>query len=369
MSDGATETTPDEAYDVRMAVRLGWAVAELRGRCWPDGPRPATSSLPAQPAHTLPLRSQRADDAARESAIRTLVALATEQQIPADDAAEELAPEKSWEEMSTYIFDFDARVQDLLTTRSEAAANAYLLARGLAECYWGLGPDKSWKIGGQDTGVSLAFLFGQDRRRELTRMLGRLEPGQMHPLSAAAISGSIEAWGRVSEDPVWAAVPDLRPQLYEQVRRWYQLLLLAQDPTTLIKPYAKLSSPHGLRRAARLYRPQILLAFAAIALVFAFIAVKDYVNNDWIPSLFGILGASGVAITGILARAKNTAEKLSTRLRQDAYTDLVAVAVAAVPTYPGSTDRATARSTAEKIENAVRQRLLTTPTAAPLDGP
>ena len=28
------------APDVRTAVRLGWAVAELRGRSWPEGSRP-----------------------------------------------------------------------------------------------------------------------------------------------------------------------------------------------------------------------------------------------------------------------------------------------------------------------------------------
>jgi hypothetical protein len=364
VSDGEGEPA---APDVRTAIRLGWAVAELRGRCWPDGPRPTTATLPARPAHTLPLRSQRADDAARVSAVSTLLSLAGELQIPTDDALEELAADRSWDDVSTYIFELDARIQDSLTTRSEAAANAYLLARGLAECYWGLGPDGAWKYDGEDTGVSLRFLFGQDRRRELTRMLGRLESGQMHALSAPAISGSIEAWGKVADDPAWAAAPDLREQLYEQVRRWYQLLLLRQDPTTLVRPYAKLSSPHGMRRALRLYRPQILIGFGALALFVAFFVVRDRFGSGWIPSLFGAIGVGGVALTGVLARAKNTAERLATRMRQDAYTDLVAVAVASVPPYPGATDRTGARNTANLIEAAVRQRWLTNATAPPPD--
>jgi hypothetical protein len=369
VSDAGAEAAlqPDEP-SVATAIRLGWAVAELRGRCWPGGPRPATSSLPVHPEHTLPLRSQRRDDAARLSAVRTLVSLAGELQIPVDDADEALAESRSWDEVSTYVFDLDARIQDSLTTRSEGAANAYLLARGLAECYWGLGADADWRFGTEDTGVSLRFLFGQDRRRELTRMLGRLESGQMHPLSAAAISGSIEAWGKVADDPVWASAPDLRDDLYEQVRRWYQLLLLRQDPTTLVKPYAKLSSPHGFRRALRLYRPQFLMGFAAIALIALFFVVRDRFGGGWIPSLVGFLGVSGVALTGVLARAKNTAERLATRLRQDAYTDLVAVAVASVPAYPGAADgdeRASARATASRIEDAVRQRSLTTSTPPP----
>jgi hypothetical protein len=364
VSDDGEPATPD----VRTAIRLGWAVAELRGRCWPDGPRPTTATLPTRPAHTLPLRSQRADDAARVSAVSTLLSLAGELQIPTDDAVEELAADRSWEDVSTYIFELDARIQDSLTTRSEAAANAYLLARGLAECYWGLGADSAWTYDGEDTGVSLRFIFGQDRRRELTRMLGRLESGQMHPLSASAISGSVEAWGQVAEDPAWAGAPDLRERLYEQVRRWYQLLLLRQDPTTLVKPYAKLSSPHGIRRALRLYRPQILIGFGGLALIVAFFVVRDRFGSGWIPSLFGAIGVGGVALTGVLARARNTAERLATRMKQDAYTDLVAVAVASVPDYPGATDRSGNRATANKIETAVRQRGLTTATAPPSDG-
>ena len=170
-------------------------------------------------------------------------------------------------------------------------------------------------------------------------MLGRLESGQMHPLSASAISGSIEAWGQVADDPAWAGTADLRDRLYEQVRRWYQLLLLRQDPTTLVRPYAKLSSPHGIRRALRLYRPQILIGFAALALIVIFFVVRDRFGSGWIPSLIGAIGVGGVALTGLFARAKNTAERLATRMKQDAYTDLVAVAVASVPDYPGAADR------------------------------
>jgi hypothetical protein len=353
----AGSTSPD----VGTAVRLGWVVAELRGRSWPQGPRPATSSLPPRPEHTLPLRSQRGYAAAQNSAVHTLAALATQLGIPADDAEAALASDKSWSEVSTYFFEFDARVQDSLAWRNEAAANGYLLARGLAECYWGLGPDDSWEENGQQTGVSLRFLFGPDRRRELTRMLGRLTPNEMHSLSAPAISGSIEAWGGVADDPEWSKVPDLRDQLYEQVRRWYQLLVLDQDPTTLVKPYAKLSSPHGFFRFMRLYRLQIILGIVALLLITFFLAFRGQ-TGDWIPSIFGVLGVGGAVLTGVLTRAQSTAQRLATRMRQDAYTDLVAVAVTAVPKQPGD------QKNGHTIENAVRRRLLTPATAPPPDG-
>jgi hypothetical protein len=360
VSEASTEAVT-RSPDVETAVRLGWVVAELRGRSWPDGPRPATSSLPPRPQHTLPLRSQRGYAAAQLSAVHTLAALAAQLGVPADDAEASLADDRSWSEVSTYFFEFDARVQDSLAWRNEAAANGYLLARGLAECYWGLGPEAAWEENGQQTGASLLFLFGPDRRRELTRMLGRLKGGQMHSLSAAAISGSIEAWGRVADDPEWSRVPDLRDQLYEQVRRWYQLLVLEQDPTTLVKPYAKLSSPRGFFRFMRLYRLQIIIGIVALLLITAFFAFRGQ-TSDWLPSMAGVLGVGGAVLTGVLTRAQSTAQRLATRMRQDAYTDLVAVAVTAVPAQPGD------GKTGHTIENAVRRRLLTPATAPPDDG-
>ncbi len=351
-----SEHLTPEAVDA--AVRLGWAVAELRGRCWPDGPRPKTSSLPERPEHTLPLRSQRGYDAAQRSAVHTLVALSQQLGIPADDTESALAAGRPWPELSSFFFEFDARVQDSLAWRSEAAANGYLLARGLAECYWGLGPDEAWQEGGKDTGVSLRFLFGTERRRELSRMLGRLKAGQMHPLSGPAISGSIEAWGKVADDPTWSSAPDLREDLYEQVRRWYQLLVLDQDPTTLVKPYAKLNSPHGFFRFMRLYRLQIIIGIVAILLITAFFAFRGQAAG-WLPSIFGLLGVGGAVVTGVLTRAQSTAQRLATRMRQDAYTDLVAVAVTSLPEHPNSPKPGTV------IEAAVRRRLLTPATPAP----
>ena len=50
------------------------------------------------------------------------------------------------------------------------------------------------------------------------------------------------------------------------------------------------------------------------------------------------------------------------RMRQDAYTDLVAVWVTAIPAMPG---RRRDHTLAEVVQRAVRQRRLTPPTPAP----
>jgi len=72
--------------NVATAMRLGWAVAEVRGRNWPQGPRPKATRLPPQPGDVLPLRSQRTGSASRREAVLALVSLT--QQIGFEDAQE-----------------------------------------------------------------------------------------------------------------------------------------------------------------------------------------------------------------------------------------------------------------------------------------
>ncbi len=66
------------AGSVGTALRLGWAVAEVRGRNWPQGPRPTSTALPARPGDVLPLRSQRAEPDARRQSAMALVSLASQ---------------------------------------------------------------------------------------------------------------------------------------------------------------------------------------------------------------------------------------------------------------------------------------------------
>lgn len=376
---GSTATTT--------AIRLGWALAEARGRNWPQGPRPSASVLPLHPASVLPLRSQRPASASRRESAAALISLVRALDLdpdgtfqaelaaalppldPAGDATlvEEAALEEgsAWRRTAGFFLTWDGRIQDELTRRSEALANGYLLGRGLAECYWGLGHERSWAVDGSVSAVSLAYLFGDDRHRELTRMLGRLQPGVTHEMSGAVIAGTLEAWADVARDEAWSRVPDLRDRLYEQVRRWYQLLMLDQDPTTMIRPYEKLSGLRGAGRALRLFWPQALLAVVAICLVTAFLARFDGTAPGFVSSLLATSGISALAVAGLLARTQSAAQRLVTRLRQDAYTDLVAVSVTVLPDPPGGTGAQSLSRAREQLESAVRRRLLTPPTPPP----
>ena len=77
---------------------------------------------------------------------------------------------------------------------------------------------------------------------------------------------------------------------------------------------------------------------------------------------------SVLVVAGLLARGQSAAQRLLTRVRQDAYTDLVAVSVTIVPTAPTGPHDPTAtswRAVRRRLEPIVRKRLLTPPTAPP----
>jgi hypothetical protein len=79
-------------------------------------------------------------------------------------------------------------------------------------------------------------------------------------------------------------------------------------------------------------------------------------NNSkvaWAQTLAGILAAVGLSFAGLTGTLKSSAQALLTRLRQDAYTDLVTLAVQTAPTPKN------AKKKKSLLEHAINQRTLT----------
>jgi hypothetical protein len=265
--------------------------------------------------------------------------------------------------MAVLLHDWDACLQDGLAARADVLANAYLLGRGLAECYWALGPEGQSPAAATrlDASSGWAFLLGPPRRKELSRLVGRMGP-HINGLTPSAVSGSIEAWGRVAEDAVWRTAPTARAALYEQLRRWYELLVLGRDPTTFVRPYAVLRGWRTTRRAFRALLPQAVLAavsVAAIAAVVVFLVTDA--GRMLLTSLLGLAGVIGLTVAAISAALKSAGQRLFVRLRQDVYSDLVAIAITCVPEHPkaGSGMFFRARTTEGLVRDAVRDRPVT----------
>jgi hypothetical protein len=164
--------------------------------------------------------------------------------------------------------------------------------------------------------------------------LGRLS-AYFHPCTAPAVAGSVTVWRKVAASPDWRNEPSAYPQLYQQMRRWYGLILLKQDPTTLIKPNQLLRDARLVWRAARLFWPQLLVATLAIAALagFGYLLSTPAVNSA-AATVPAALGLTGFSLAGLAAKVKNDAQAALTRLKQDAYTDLIAVAITTAPPPP-----------------------------------
>ena len=364
---------PADRDAVQSAIRLGWYVAEVRGRNRPDGPRGVSVIVPERDGFPLPLRIERTAEELRIEAQDTLGFLARKLRVDArpdgsyfeveiDRAARDLAqvrqnPSSSassatrpWEALSGLIFEFDAHAQDLLTATSDTQACGYQLGRGLAECYWALDPDasKGWS--------SWLFLFDPLRCSELSRLSGRLS-GYLQTYSAPAIAGSLEVWKLVARDTEWRRQPTVRADLYNQIRNWYELLVLDQDPTRIIRPYRLIRNWRVTFKAATTFLPQLLLGAVSLAAVLVFtFAVSSPHPARWLEALTSSLGAVGLTVATITAKLKNEAQALSTRLKQDAYTDLICESITTVPRLPR---RRRGPSSQTILEKAVRNRTIT----------
>ena len=466
--------TPKDAADVLSALRLGWGLAELRGRNRPGGPTDEIEQMPDAVDHPLPLRIERGPTELRIEAQAVVAALARELHVDHRDdrasfgqalddsaklldhtrartasaalqralalletndvanavaalrsgqaaqcvvvkrrmaavtaakkalvehrddsrrAAEELQIDKrclsgeahglaaldeviqtleqannaavgieaiqqrqhaiatdaakQWASLAELIWEFDAHVQDTLTAAAENQAVAYQLGRGLAETYWALDPDAV------DGSASWTFLLGNDRCSELCRLIGRLT-GYLNQYTGPAIAGSVEVWKNVVSTPAWLGNRTATAgALYKQIRRWFELLVLGQDPTTLVPPGAVMKDYRALRRSLRPFLPQLVgIAIGLAFLIALLILVSLGHGAAWLKTVSGIIGFGGLSIAGLTAALKNSAQALHKRWRQDAYTDLVARAVQTAPPAPKKS----------AVENAIRQRRLTVAT-------
>jgi hypothetical protein len=237
---------------------------------------------------------------------------------------------QAWEDLAELLWEFDAHIQDVLAAVGESQAVGYQLGRGLAETYWALDP------GQIDGSTGWSFLLGQERCAELGRLAGRLG-AYMGPYTASAVAGTIVIWQAVAQTPEWRgedqdASDAAQEALYRQTRRWYELIVLAQDPTTLIKPYQLMTNYRTVLRALGLFLPQLLATIVGLGFLGALLfLLSNNSKSTLAQTLTGILAAVGLSFAGLTGILKSSAQAMLTRLRQDSYTDLVILAVETAP--------------------------------------
>lgn len=372
---------PADRQAVVDALRMGWAVAEVRGRVrrLVEGPRPPEVTDLA--TRVMPLRAERSPTERRIEAQRILSALAHQLGVECfslDGAAPRNVPEyvgatakaiydalygspvdqgtadAQWPVLAKALYLYDAAVEDALAARSETVSAGYQLGRGLADSYW-FESGRFARPPAEGAADAWKSLLGDERCDELERLVGRLSAYFGH-FTAPAVAGSLEVWRAVAADDRWREEPTTGQKLSKQTRRWYELLVIGQDPTTLVHPYRRFANVTATVKAVQAFVPQLLLVVVSIGLVvgLTFLASSGR-TSAWLNSLLGLLSATGLTVAAAQARLKNSAQALLSRITEDAYTEVIAAELVEMPDKPG-----TRKSPSAVAVGLVRKRRLTT---------
>ena len=175
---------PGDAATVVTALRLGWCMAEVRGRNRPDAP-PGSGIEPPRTGHALPLQIERTPGELRIQAQSLLIALTTKLGVDGDGkthasyahmldgdaqalakarATGEASAAQQWDALAELIYKFDAYIQDTLAARSDTQSCGYQLGRAMAEAYWALDPGV---LAGTGDSSAWWFLLSAERCREI----------------------------------------------------------------------------------------------------------------------------------------------------------------------------------------------------------
>jgi hypothetical protein len=146
----------------------------------------------------------------------------------------------------------------------------------------------------------------------------------------------------------------------KQLRRWYELLVIGQDPSTLVKPSSIFHHFKMTFKALQAFIPQAVLVVISFGGVIALSFLSTYGKTSaWTNTLIGLVSATGITIAGAQAKLKNSAQALLSRISDDTYTELIAADLVEIPPMPGVSP-AKMRSTTISL---IRERSLTTATS------
>jgi hypothetical protein len=324
------EEAPADLSTVRYAFRLGWAIAELRGRYQPDHYNqrdPGDETVFKRGMFQLPLASERSPAEIRKELIQAVEALSKQLEL---DKVESIA--KSWEALKKLLdeseateerqplwsdavkcfFQWDAHTQAALTLEATHEAG-YQLGRGLAETYWALEPGRE-----ADEMGSWEFVLGERRYEILQRMAARLS-SYLGASTVAAVEGPLADWSALARDPARRIKPEVIGRLFRQGLLWRDLIRGERQPADLqvnadvdSPPTAKVWSDLGLyREAFTSLRLPLLAGIAGIAaLVIGAWLLASGASNSGLSAAISILGTLGVTSASLYARAKANATSL-----------------------------------------------------------
>ena len=395
----AVDTTVDSARALQL-VRIGWAVAELRGRTAIGAEGDAGTYLkppPTRTSHALPLAQERSSLERLYEARAVFTALCTGAQLSVSsagmvdsahngpstpsisgwDRVAELSNQvplrrsdiewnAKWNAFTEALYQFDERLQDELATEAFGSSSAYQLGRGLAETAWTLDPKAA-----DGSFNSWEYLLGPQRTLAITDLVDRLTPVAVSKEVAQTVKGSLATWQRLVEQgrPTDAsAVVRLR----QQAELWRDLLLSGADPAAIVPPAATISRMSAIGPLLRMLAPQIGIGVVSTIILgaAAWFLTSHHSTSGPIGSIIAALSVLGVTASTVSARAKSSANDMVGRLKGALSADLMVEHATILPDDAASTGHVSVAKPGQIAEpvsvRSLSNQLTEPPPVAPL---
>jgi hypothetical protein len=377
MTDTPSNTTaftvsPDEAAQ---ALRMGWVMAELRGRLDPNAAY-APQAVIAPPTLVLDAAGERNAVESQIEATKILSSLGSLEltkieidtlsqvakwgPIPAPDpgdpdlttsdmlrylvcrlisasapdditdihatlttakvAADERVFDRVfwWVRVKWFLWAWDEALQDELSADKFGTASAYELGRGLSECFWAL------NVTSTNEHAQWTFLLGDRRIHALKDLAQRLAP-VFSVYTAPAIVASVTAWGAIAASPDDYKHPI--GTLEQQALIWRDLLVTGRDPLTLVAPDKLEAVARDPRPIIKAFRWELL---AALVLAAGLALSLTYFTSQS-RSVLAALAAVGISASAIVSWIKSRAQSVASRIGSAVDQSVVNEAVTCTP--------------------------------------
>ena len=345
------------------AMRLGWSMAEVRGRYRIGDDRERLGLLEPVPKvrrvdNALPLMSERSEYEQRIEAEGVLKALADAagldvkcsdltgqpKAVAAHLATDRLtvltkalskpkpgAAHDDWIELTNFFYAWDAVIQDQLACRDFGTSSAYQLGRGLAEIFWAFDAAAP-----PDDARSSAVLLGPTRVSQVNDLLDRLSH-YFPALSSPAVKFAFGEWGKAQARGQVTASSETYQALAHQCIVWRDMMLTGKDPKLYMKPANLLDRAGQLGAVTRRFAPEIaLLAVGTGVLSTGAALLSTGGATHALGAALTVLGVAGVSVSGVAAKIKDLANNLLQQLRNEFYEAAVAEATCFAPAAPAT---------------------------------
>ncbi|MGP0029486.1 MAG: hypothetical protein ACLPVF_03165 [Acidimicrobiales bacterium] len=353
--------------DAAKALRMGWSVAEVRGRFDPLSGQSADPD-PPPPALLLSEADERSAVECQVESVKVLSSLAhggttdftmseitfkvgwfppkvpmprasgmltyiaarliwarTDQDLTGTlgsvpiDPGTTRDPEFWWDRLLWFLWAWDEAIYDQFATQNFGTASSYELGRGLAESYWALHPDET-----SNRAASWSFLLGTRRVAALSDLCRRLAP-VIGVLTAAAVEASLRAWGTIAAQPGDYTRPV--DSLRQQIKIWRDLLVTGREPLSLVDTSelaAVARRPWPFVRAFGWELAVGLVGALAIGLAVTFL-------KSFSATVLSVLGAVGITGSALIGWAKTSAQSVGRRVGDEVNQKVVIEAVECLP--------------------------------------